>query len=64
MDMLTWEEFNDLKRYANGRIVDLPLYFYRLTDEMVNMLTGDDWSYWHELQEEAAYELSFYREEI
>lgn len=64
MDMLTWEEFNDLKRYANGRIVDLPLYFYRLTDEMVSMLTGDDWSYWHELQEEAAYELSFYREEI
>jgi hypothetical protein len=60
MDMLTWEEFNDLNRYKNGRIIDLPLYFYRLTDEQVNMLVGDDWSYYHELKEEMAYELSFY----
>lgn len=61
MDKLTWEEFNDLPRYKNGRIKDLPLYFYRLTDEMVECLTGDDWSYYMELQEEVEYELSFYR---
>lgn len=60
-EMLTWEEFNGLKRYPNGRIKDLPLYFYRMTEEQVETLTGDDWSYYMELQEEVAYELSFYR---
>lgn len=60
-EMLTWEEFNGLARYSNGRIKDLPLYFYRMTEEQIETLTGDDWSYYMELQEEVAYELSFYR---
>ena len=60
-EMLTWEAFNNLKRYPNGRIMDLPLYWYRMEPDMVNVLTGDDWSYWHELKEEMDYELSFYR---
>ena len=60
-EMLTWEEFNSLARYSNGRIKDLPLYWYRMEPDMVNVLTGDDWSYYMELQEELDYELSFYR---
>lgn len=60
-DYFNQKEFNELARYKNGQIKNLPLYFYRLTDEMVEQLHGDDWSYYHELKEEAAYELSFYR---
>lgn len=59
--MMTWEEFNELARYPNGRIKDLPLYFYRMTEEQVECLTGDDWSYYMELQEEVEYEMSFLR---
>lgn len=59
--MLTWEEFKGLARYSNGRIKDLPLYFYRMTKKQVEQLHEDDWSYYQELQEEVAYELSFYR---
>jgi hypothetical protein len=61
MDMLTDTQFYALARYSNGRIKDLPLYYYRMTPEQVECLHGDDWSYYQELQEEVAYELSFYR---
>jgi hypothetical protein len=54
MDMLTDVEFYHLPRHR-GRIVDLPMVFIRLTDDQVNMLHGDDWSYYHELQEELSY---------
>jgi hypothetical protein len=61
IEMLTWEEFDGLKRYSNGRIMDLPLYYYRMTEDQINVLVGDDWSYYHELKEDEAYELSFMR---
>jgi hypothetical protein len=60
-EMLTWEQYMALPRYTNGRIKDLPLYWYRMNQDMLDTLTGDDWSYYMELQEELAYELSFYR---
>ena len=60
-EMLTWEEFMALRRYPNGRIMDLPLYWYRMNQDMLDTLVGDDWSYYMELQEEMEYELSFYR---
>jgi hypothetical protein len=61
IDMMTWDEYMALPRHKNGRIVDLPLYWYRMNQDMLDTLVGDDWSYYLELQEEVAYELSFYR---
>jgi hypothetical protein len=61
IEMLTWEEFDALKRYSNGRIMDLPLYYYRMTEDQINVLVGDDWLYYHELKADEAYELSFMR---
>lgn len=60
-EMLTWEEFMALARYKNGRIMNLSLYWYRMTQDMLDTLTGDDYAYYLELQEEMEYELSFYR---
>lgn len=50
-------EFEALERYSNGRIMDLSNVFLLLTDEQVEQLHSDDWSYYHELQEELNYEM-------
>lgn len=51
MDKFTWAQFQSLPR-VRGRITILPDVFLSLTDEMVNVLHSDDWSYYMELQEE------------
>lgn len=56
--MFTDAEFYALPRYENGRIKDFPLHFYKLTNDQVEHLHGDDWSYYYELQEEVEYEIS------
>jgi hypothetical protein len=61
MTKLSLNEFLLLERYSNGRLKDLSRVFLDLTEEQVEMLHGDDWSYYHELQEELSYEMSFYR---
>jgi hypothetical protein len=61
MTKLSLNEFLLLERYSNGRFKDLSRVFLDLTEEQVEMLHGDDWSYYHELQEELSYEMSFYR---
>lgn len=48
-------DFYSLPRWPNGRIMDLADVFYMLTSEQVEMLHGDDWSYYQELQEEVEY---------
>ena len=60
-NMMTWDEYMALPRYKNGRIIDLPLHWYRMNQDMLDTLVGDDWSYYLELQEEVEYEMSFYR---
>lgn len=45
-------EFAVLPRYANGRIVDLPMSFMWITDDQREQLHEDDWSYIDELEEE------------
>lgn len=61
MDMefapMTDDQFNALARYDNGRIKRLADVFIFLTDEQVLKLDGDDYSYYHELQEELEYEM-------
>lgn len=52
---MTLEQFLALPRYTNGRIKGLPDVFLDLTSEQVEMLHGDDWSYYQELQEEVEY---------
>jgi hypothetical protein len=52
---MTFEQFLALPRYINGRIKNLSEIFLDLTSEQVEMLHGDDWSYYHELQEEVEY---------
>lgn len=52
MDKMTDADFAALPRWTNGRIMDLSDIFYMLTTEQVEKLHGDDWSYYHELQEE------------
>jgi hypothetical protein len=54
----TMEEFKAIPRYANGRIVDLYEHFLLLTDEQIDMLDSDDWSYYYEMQDELEYELA------
>lgn len=54
---LTADQFAVLPRYDNGRIKNLPDVFLSLTPEQVERLHEDDWSYYHELEEEIAHEL-------
>jgi len=57
-------EFKALPRYdaedegircGQGRLKDLPEYFWLLTESQVNKLHPDDWTYYYDLQEEVAY---------
>jgi hypothetical protein len=54
---LTDAQFAALPRYTNDRIKNLPDVFLLLTPEQVERLHEDDWSYYHELEEEIAHEL-------
>lgn len=58
MNKLSLAEFLMLARYSNGRLRNLSEVFLDLTDEQVEMLHGDDWSYYHELKEELAYDIA------
>ena len=60
MTKLSLPEFLMLARYSNGRLRNLSEVFLDLTEEQVEMLHGDDWSYYHELQEQLSYEMSYY----
>lgn len=55
---LSDSDFYSLPRYENGRIKDLSNVYFMLTEDQVEHLHGDDWSYYHELLEETEYELS------
>jgi hypothetical protein len=55
---LTDAEFDDLDRYESGRIVQLSEIHHLLTDDQVQRLESDDWSYYNELQEELAVEMA------
>jgi hypothetical protein len=55
MKMLSDVQFLHLARYPNGRLVGLYDIFLQLTAEQVEMLHGDDWSYYNELREELDY---------
>lgn len=46
------EDFQDLDRNANGDIINLYAWHHLLTDKQVEQLTEDDWSRYHEYQEE------------
>jgi hypothetical protein len=48
-------EFDALPRYANGRVIDLPMAYAWITAEQRERLHEDDWSYMDELDEEMAY---------
>lgn len=62
MDKLSPSEFAALERYENGRLKDIADVFLNLTDEQIEQLHEDDWSYYQELQEELAYEISLMME--
>ena len=62
MNKLSLPEFLMLARYPNGRLKDIADVFLDLTDEQVEMLHSDDWSYYHELMEELNYEISLMME--
>lgn len=49
----TNQEFSELERYSSGRLDGLSVYFMWLTEAQVEKLHSDDWSYYHELQEES-----------
>ena len=57
---LTDAEFLALDRYSNGRLKDIADVFLGLSPAQIDQLHSDDWSYYQELQEELAYEMSFY----
>lgn len=60
---LSMKEFKALKR-VEGRIVDFYDVALLLTPKMVDMLDCDDWSYYHEINEELEYEFAALREEF
>lgn len=57
MTKLSDADFLALERYSNGRLKDIANVFLDLTDAQIEQLHSDDWSYYHELQEELAYEI-------
>lgn len=52
---MTLEQFLALPRYPNGRIISMSEVFLEIPQDFLEMLHGDDWSYYHELQEELEY---------
>lgn len=51
-------EFNALKRNADGDLVSMFDHFILITPEQVELLSSDDWSRYHEYQDELKYEMS------
>ena len=60
----TMREFNAISRNADGDFTDMFEHFLLLTDEQVEMLTGDDQSRYYDYQEELEYEMAMAREEF
>ena len=58
---MTLEQFLVLPRYQNGRIIGLSEVFLEIPQDFLEMLHGDDWSYYFELQEEVEYMLAEFR---
>jgi hypothetical protein len=46
------KDFNRLDRYQNGDIVDLYSIHHLLNEGQVDKLSDDDWSRYHEYQDE------------
>jgi hypothetical protein len=61
-DMYTMKEFKALQRNVNGDLTYLKNQWHRLTDEQVNLLTGDDWSRYIELELDNDYMISNFME--
>jgi hypothetical protein len=62
IEKYTMEEFKSLKRNAKGDLVYLDEQWYRLTDRQVNLLTGNDWSRYIELELDNDYMISRFME--
>ena len=62
IEKYTMEEFKSLKRNAKGDLVYLDEQWYRLTDKQVNLLTGNDWSRYIELELDNDYMISRFME--
>ena len=62
IEKYTMEEFKSLKRNISGDLVYLDEQWHRLTDRQVNLLTGDDWSRYIELELDNDYMISNFME--
>lgn len=62
IEKYTMEEFKLLKRNKKGDLVYLDEQWYRLTDRQFNLLTGDDWSRYIELELNNDYMISRFME--
>lgn len=62
IEKYTMEEFRSLQRNVNGDLTYLEDQWYRLTDAQVNLLTGDDWSRYIELELNNDYMISRFME--
>lgn len=60
----TLKEFRGLDRNADGDIINFFDHFLLLKPAQVEMLTEDDWSRYHEYQDELAYELQSLSQEF
>ena len=60
----TMKEFRALDRNTDGDLTSMYDHFLLLTDAQVELLTEDDWSRYHDYQEELNYELAMLKEEF
>jgi hypothetical protein len=60
----TMKEFKSLERNSDGDLTSMYDHFLLLTDKQVELLTGDDWSRYHDYREELDYEMASLREEF
>lgn len=60
----TMKEFKALERNSDGDLTSMYDHFLLLTDEQVDLLTSDDWSRYHEYQDELNYEIASLSEEF
>ena len=58
------KEFKALDRNSDGDLLDMFEHFLLLTDAQVELLTEDDWSRYHDYQEELNYELASLKAEF
>lgn len=60
----TMKEFRALERNADGDLTSMYDHFLLLTEKQVDLLTGDDWSRYHDYQEELEYEMASLKAEF